>query len=223
MTLSTSPYKVLIVDDHAVVRQGLCTLLGAQDGIEVCSEASNGIEALEQAKKTKPDLVLLDLTMPDMNGLEAASAIRVACPQARIVVLSMHFSEEIAREVLSVGAQGYVLKSDANSELMTAIQRVRKGEHYFTNRLTDTLAKTFVRAKDAELELSPLPGTPLTSREVEVVQLLSKGKSNKEVSAVLGVSTRTIESHRTHIMHKMHFESFSELVRFAIRHNLIES
>jgi DNA-binding NarL/FixJ family response regulator len=214
-------YRVLVVDDHAVVRQGLRVLLETQAGVEVNGEATNGVEAVEHVKKTKPDLVVLDLTMPEMNGLDAARAIRDVSPQTDILVLSMHFSEEIAREVLRCGARGYMLKSDANTELVTAMQRVRRGEQYFTSCLSATMAQNFAHSGNGSDEV-PLAGTPLTPREVEIVQLLAEGKSNKEAAAALGVSTRTVESHRNHIMHKMNFESFSELVRFAIRKDLVE-
>jgi DNA-binding NarL/FixJ family response regulator len=222
MTVAQKPYKVLVVDDHAVVRQGIRNLLETQPGLEVCCEASNGLEAVDQVKKARPDLVLLDLTMPEMNGLDAARAIREASPQTEVLVLSMHFSEEIAREVLRTGARGYMLKSDANTELVTAVQRVRKGEQYFTSCLASTMAESFAQSKSDGTDDSPIAGTPLTPREVEIVQLLAEGKSNKETAAALGVSTRTIESHRNHIMHKMNFESFSDLVKFAIRKSLVE-
>jgi DNA-binding NarL/FixJ family response regulator len=222
MTVNQRSYKVLVVDDHAVVRSGLRTLLETQPGVEVCSEAANGIEAVDFVKKGKPDLVVLDLTMPDMNGLDAARAIRDVAPETDILILSMHFSEEIAREVLRCGARGYMLKSDANTELVTAMQRVRRGEQYFTSRLSATMAENFAHSKGDGTEDAPLAGTPLTPREVEIVQLLAEGKSNKEAAGAIGVSTRTVESHRNHIMHKMNFASFSELVRFAIRKNLVE-
>jgi DNA-binding NarL/FixJ family response regulator len=214
-------YRVLVVDDHAVVRQGLRILIETQAGVEVHGEATNGTEAVEHVKKSKPDLVVLDLTMPEMNGLDAARAIRDASPQTDILILSMHFSEEIAREVLRCGARGYMLKSDANAELVTAMQRIRLGEQYFTSCLSATMAQNFAHSASNGEEV-PLAGTPLTPREVEIVQLLAEGKSNKETAASLGVSTRTIESHRNHIMHKMNFESFSDLVRFAIRKGLVE-
>ena len=215
------PYRVLVVDDHAVVRSGLRTLLESQPGVEVCCEAATGLEALEFVKKGKPDLVLLDLTMPEMNGLEAARLIREESPETEVLVLSMHFSEEIARDVLRSGARGYVLKSDANPELLTAIQRVRQGKTFFTARPASSMAESFMQGTGGAQE-GLLPGTPLTQREVEIMQLLAAGKSNKEVAATIGVSTRTVESHRNHIMHKMSFTSFSDLVRFAIRNNLVE-
>jgi len=126
-----SGYRILVVDDHDVVRRGVRALLESQSGVEACAEAANGAEALEHVKKNKTDLVVLDLTMPEMNGLDAARAIRQTSPETEVLILSMHFSEEIAREVLRVGARGYVLKSDANSELIAAVQRLRQGKPFF--------------------------------------------------------------------------------------------
>jgi len=220
--VSQKAYRVLIADDHAIVRSGLKQLLEAQPGFEVCCEATTGVEAVEQVKKNKPDMVLLDLTMPDMNGLDAARQIRETTPSTDILILSMHYTEEIAREILRTGARGYVLKSDANAELLTAVNRVRRGEQYFTGVLAASMAETFAQAKNEDSDDPVIAGTPLTPREAEIIQLLAQGKSNKQTAAVLGVSTRTVESHRNHVMRKMEFESFSDLVRFAVRKNLVE-
>jgi DNA-binding NarL/FixJ family response regulator len=209
------------VDDHPVVRRGIRTLLASQPDIEVCGEASTGVQAVDFAKKEKPELVILDLTLPEMNGLDASRAIREASPATQVLVLSMHFSEELAREALRAGALGYVLKSDADLELLAAVDHARRGQPFFTSTLATTMARNFMDGQGALGEGEALPGTPLTQREVEVVQLLAEGKSNKETAATLGVSTRTIESHRNHIMRKMNFTSFSDLVRFAIRANLV--
>jgi DNA-binding NarL/FixJ family response regulator len=221
MSVTQKSYRVLVADDHAVVRSGLKHLLEEQPGVEVCCEATTGVEAVENVKKTKPDMILLDLTMPDMNGLDAARQIR-ASPNTDILILSMHYTEEIAREVLRSGARGYMLKSDANTELVTAINRVRRGEQYFTGCLASTMAESFAQTKADGSDDSVIAGTSLTPREAEIIQLLAQGKSNKEAAGVLGVSTRTVESHRNHIMHKMEFESFSDMVRFAIRKNQVE-
>jgi len=199
--------------------------LEAQPGIEVCSEASTGSETLEYVRKIRPDMVVLDLTMPEMNGLEVTRAVREESPSTAVLVLTMHFSEELAKEVLKAGALAYVLKSDADSELLAAIDHVRHNQPFFTSALAVSMAHTFVHGAstaDGSAPDRPLAGSPLTTREVEVIQLLAEGKSNKEAAVELGVSTRTIESHRTHIMHKMNFRSFSELVRFAVRNNLVE-
>jgi len=220
------PYRILIVDDHSVVRRGLRQLLEAQPGLEVCCEASTGAEAVHHVKRHKPDLVIMDLTMPEVNGLEATRQIRQESPTTDVLVLTMHFSEELAREVLRSGAIGYILKSDADKELLTAVDHARHRDPFFTSRLAATMAQNFLHAAGSapgqEGEQRGAGGVPLTAREVDVVRLLSSGKSNKEVAAALSVSTRTVESHRNHIMHKMGFTSFSDLVRFAIRSGLVE-
>jgi DNA-binding NarL/FixJ family response regulator len=222
--MNSKPYRVLVVDDHVVVRRGLVQLLAGQAGIEVCCEASNGQEALEHVKKSKPNLVVLDLSMPEMNGLQTAQAIHEAAPDTDVLILSMHFSDEIARQVLRSGARGYVLKTDKDVELLAAIESLREGKSYFTGRLAASMAESFTNGNhgNGSSDNGVLPGTPLTARELEIVQLLAAGRANKEVAGKLGVSTRTIESHRNHIMRKMSFTSFSEIVRFAIRNGLIE-
>jgi DNA-binding NarL/FixJ family response regulator len=223
--MTEKPYRILVADDHAVVRRGLRSLLESQPGLEVCCEAATGTEAVEMAKAGRPDLMVLDLTMPEMNGLDVTRAVREESPSTAVLVLTVHFSEELAREVLRAGALGYVLKSDADSELLAAIDHVRHNQPFFTSKLAASMAQTFVQGPSSGPNGSgdrALSGSPLTTREIEVIQLLAEGKSNKEVAIELGVSTRTIESHRNHIMHKMNFASFSELVRFAVRNNLVE-
>lgn len=216
----SKPDRILIVDDHAVVRRGLRALLNSQPGVEVCCEATTGPEAIEEAKTCKPDLVILDLTLPEKNGLEVLGAIRADSPETEVLVLTMHFSEEIAREALRLGAIGYVLKSDADTELLAAVDNARHHQPFFTGQLAMTMAQNFISPQAGSGEE---PGVvSLTPREIEVVQLLADGKSNKQVAAELKVSTRTVESHRHHIMKKMNFTSFSDLVRFAVRNNLVE-
>ena len=205
-----------------MVRRGIRAMLETQPGIQVSWEASNGVEALECIKKEKPDLVVLDLTMPEMNGLEVVRSIRDDSPTTDILVLTMHFSEELAREVLNCGALAYVLKSDADTDLLVAVDHVRHHQPYFTSQLTMSMSQNFIQSPNVAAE-SLIPGAPLTAREVEVVQLLAEGRSNKEVASQLSVSTRTVESHRNHIMRKMNFTSFSELVRFAVRNHLVDA
>jgi DNA-binding NarL/FixJ family response regulator len=197
-------------------------LLASQPGVEICAEAATGTETLEHVRRHKPDLVVLDLTMPEMNGLEVTRAVRRESPSTAVLVLSMHFSEEVAREVLRCGALGYVLKSDADTELLSAVEHVRRNQPFFTGRLALTMAQNFVDADGGVGHgNTALPGSPLTAREMQVVQLLAEGKSNKEVASALSVSTRTVESHRNHVMHKMSFTSFSDLIRYAVRNHLV--
>jgi DNA-binding NarL/FixJ family response regulator len=216
---SKAVYKIFIADDHPVVRHGLRRILESQTDPDVCSEAATGLEAIEQAKSCKPNLVVLDVTIPGMSGLEAAREIHESLPETGILILSMHFSEGIAREANRQGARGYVLKSDADQELLYAIEQLRAGGTFFTGRLAASMAEHF--AHTTTPGDTPLPGVPLTEREIEIIQLLVEGRSSKQVAGLLGVSTRTIESHRTHIMHMMKFTNFSELVRFAVRNQLI--
>jgi two-component system response regulator NreC len=223
--MAVSSYRVLVADDHGVVRHGVRLLLESQPGVEVCGEARTGREAIDYVKKEKPDLLILDLTMPEMNGLEAVQAIRKESPSTDVVILTMHFSEEVAREVLRCGALGYVLKSDADTELLAALDHARHHQPFFTSRLAISMAQNYVRRPvetTGSGEDGVLPNAALTPRESEVVKLLAEGKSNKEAASTLGVSTRTIESHRNHIMRKLNFASFSELIRFALRTHLVE-
>jgi DNA-binding NarL/FixJ family response regulator len=224
--MAVNSYRVLVADDHGVVRHGLRVLLESQPGIQVCAEARTGVEAMDYVKKEKPGLLVLDLTMPDMNGLEVMRLVRKESPATDVLVLTMHFSEELAREVLRCGALGYVLKSDAHTQLLAAVDHVRHGQPFFTNRLQISMAQNYLREPGSTVEPdtdSVLPSSSLTPREIEVVRLLADGRSNKEVASTLGVSTRTIESHRNHIMNKMNFSSFSELIRFAVRTNIVEN
>ena len=223
------PYRVLVADDHAVVRRGVRALLELQPGIEVAAEAVNGSEALNMVRKLKPDLVVLDLTMPELNGLELARAIRDENLSTDLLILTMHFSEEVAREALRSGAMAYVLKSDADTDLLAAVDHVRHHQPFFTGRLAVSMAENFVNyngqpeppAVSAHAG-SVLPGIPLTQRELDVIKLLAQGKSNKEAASSLNVSARTVESHRNHIMRKMNFASFSDMVRFAVRNKVVD-
>jgi DNA-binding NarL/FixJ family response regulator len=220
-------YRVVVADDHAVVRRGVRALLETQPGIEVAAEATNGLEALNLVRKLKPDLVVLDLTMPEMNGLELARAIREENTTTDMLVLTMHFSEEVAREALRCGAMAYVLKSDADTDLLAAVDHVRHRQPFFTGKLAVSMAESFVNSPEQTEDAPPevaegIPGVPLTQRELDVITLLTQGKSNKEAAGALGVSARTVESHRNHIMRKMSFASFSDMVRFAVRNKIVE-
>jgi DNA-binding NarL/FixJ family response regulator len=222
---SGKAYRVIVADDHAVVRRGVRALLEMQPGIEISAEATNGLEALNLVRKLKPDLVVLDLTMPEMNGLELARAIREENDTTDMLILTMHFSEEVAREVLRCGAMAYVLKSDADTDLLAAVDHVRHKQPFFTGQLATSMTENFVNISE-EVEGAPSGeasgAVPLTQREVDVMTLLAQGKSNKEAAGVLGVSARTVESHRNHIMRKMNFASFSDMVRFAIRNKIVD-
>jgi len=213
------PYRVLVVDDHPLVRRGIRTLLESQPDIEVAWEAAGGREAISMIKAGKPDLVVLDLTIPEVTGLEVLTTGKQDSPSTEFLILSMHFSDELARETLRRGALAYILKSDADSELLVAVDHIRHHQPFFTTTLAISMARNFV---DGGNGVTVDDGVRLTDREIQVIQLLAAGRSNKEAASDLGVSPRTIESHRNRIMKRLEFRSFSDLVRFAVREKLVE-
>ncbi|MBX7222276.1 MAG: response regulator transcription factor [Blastocatellia bacterium] len=210
--------RILIADDHEIVRQGLRTLLDSNPKWEVVDEAVTGLEAVEKARKLLPDLIIMDISMPEMNGLEATRQLRKAVPQAQVLVLSVHDSEQLVREVLEAGARGYVLKSDAGRVLTAAVEALCKQEPFFTAKISEMMLEGFLRNGVA----GEIPKDPLTSRERQIVQLLAEGKSNKEIADLLDISVKTIETHRGRILTKLNLHSMSDLVRYAIRNQLIE-
>jgi len=214
------PVRILIADDHDIVRQGLRALLEAQGGWEVCAEAATGREAVERARHEKPDVVVLDVSMPELNGLEAARQILQALPRTEILILTMHESEAMARQMLAVGVHGYVLKSDAARELVSAVAALAEHKPYFTTRISQMVLEGYLKS-EAGAELPPRSGR-LTAREREVVQLLAEGKSNKEVAARLGISVKTAEAHRGNIMRKLNLHSVAELVHYAVRNQIVQ-
>jgi DNA-binding NarL/FixJ family response regulator len=215
-----SVVRILVADDHDVVRRGLKSLLQDQPGWEVCAEATTGRQAVEKAKLTKPDVIVLDITMPELNGLEATRQIRKILPGAEVLILTVHESEQLVHDVLKAGARGYVLKSDAGRDLVAAVQALRQGKPFFTTKIARMVAEGHLKLAP-EKDDEDSTGSPLTAREREIVQLLAEGKSNKEVADVLGISVKTVETHRTNIMRKLRFHSISELVRYAIRNQIV--
>jgi DNA-binding NarL/FixJ family response regulator len=214
--------RILVADDHEIVRQGLRALLEAQPGWQVVAEAVDGREALDKAKRLRPDVVVLDVSMPNLNGLEATRQIRKALPETEVLILTMHDSEQLVREVLEAGARGYVLKSDAGRELVTAVESVRKSKPYFTSRVSEIVLDGYLHA-GGRADAFNVPRTVrLSPREREIVQLLAEGKSNKEVAVALRISVKTAETHRTNLMRKLDLHSISELVRYAIRNKMVE-
>lgn len=214
--------RILLSDDHEVVRRGLRTILEGESGLQVCAEAVTGREAVEAAAKTRPDVVVMDISMPELNGLEATRQILKALPQTQVLILTMHDSEQVVRDVFDAGARGYVLKSDAGRDLVAAVKALIQQKPFFTSRVAELMLQGYLHGgrKAVEGELS-LPH--LTAREREIVQLLAEGKSNKEVAVALGVSVKTAETHRANIMRKLNLHSISDLVRFAIRNKIIEA
>jgi DNA-binding NarL/FixJ family response regulator len=212
------PLRILIADDHEVVRRGIRALLETRADWEVVGEAVSGREAVEEGKRLDPDLVIMDISMPEMNGLEATRQLRKAVPDTKVLILSVHDSEQLVREILEAGARGYVLKSDAGRDLVTAVEAVCQNKPFFTAKISEIVLEGFLKGGGA-------PDTPksvLTAREREIVQLLAEGKSNKEIGEILDISVKTAETHRSHIMSKLNLHSMSDLVRYAVRNQLVE-
>ncbi len=216
-----SAARILIADDHEVVRHGLRRLLEAQPDWQVVAEASDGREAVAQARQLKPDVVVMDLSMPGLNGLDAALQILKEAPNIEVLVLTVHESEEVARRVLTAGARGYMLKSDAGRELVTAVQSLLEHRVFLTSRISDMVLKGYVQGVGA-LTDEEFAGRQLTAREREVLQLLAEGKSNKEAASILDISVNTVEVHRASLMKKLNLHSIGELVRYAIRNKMVE-
>jgi len=209
--------RVLVADDHTMIRQGLISILRAQDEFEVVGEAKDGNEAVEKALGSRPDVVVLDLSMPRLNGLEAARRIRKALPRTRILVLTMHDDEEYVLRTVRAGASGYVVKDGAASELVAAIRAVSAGQGYFGPQASRALADTYERGGLAPDD----PYERLTAREREVFQLLVEGRTNAQVAEILFISPKTVDNHRTHLMARLGVHSTAELIRFAARRGLL--
>ncbi|HXI82639.1 MAG TPA: response regulator transcription factor [Verrucomicrobiae bacterium] len=212
--------RVLVADDHEVVRAGVRSLLEDQPDCDVCGEAVTGREAVTLAQQLRPDIVVLDITMPELNGLEAARQILKSVPNVQVLILSVHESEELIREIVEIGAHGYILKSDAGRELAAAIRALGQRESYFTSKVAQIALRAYLNKQNGVHTPSSPDGT-LTPREREVLQLLAEGKSNKEVASTLGISVMTAETHRANIMHKLGAHSVAELVHYAVRHKMI--
>ena len=215
----TSPFRILIADDHEVVRRGVRALLESHPGWEICGEAKDGRDAVESAKALRPDLVLVDVGMPNLNGLDATRQILSQLPNTRVLVLTMHESEQIIREVLEVGARGFLLKSDTARDLIAAVEALQRRTTFFTSSVAEMVLNGYLhRGPDLEKPLKDR----LTPREREVVQLLAEGKTSKEVAVVLNLSVKTAETHRTNVMRKLNLHSVADLVRYAVRNRIVQ-
>ena len=213
--------QVLLADDHALMRRGIRDLLEADDGIKIVGEAGDGREAIELTEKFRPDVLIIDLTMPELNGLDAIRQIRKELPEVELLVFSMHSSEELIREVFAAGARGYVLKSDAALYLVEAVKSLARHKPFFTPRISEAILNTLVSsAGNGRTEASG--AGPLSSREREILQLLAENKTNKEIATRLGISVRTVETHRRSIMQKLNANSIVELVHYAIRNGIVQ-
>jgi DNA-binding NarL/FixJ family response regulator len=211
------PLSILIADDHEVVRRGIRALLEGRPEWKICGEAATGREAAEKAKTLRPDLVLMDLSMPEIDGLEAIHKILDARPSAKILVLTMNDSGEMASKVLAAGARGLVLKSDAARDLVRAVQSVERDQPFLSPAVTRLIIGHLAKTSAPE----PSAGN-VTPRELEVLKLLALGRSNKEVAAALDISVKTVDAHRSNIMRKLLLGTYSDLIQFAIRHQIID-
>src|ERR1700674_2529373 len=213
--------KILVADDHDIVRRGLKQLLSSRPGWEVCGEAKTGREAVALAEQLKPEIVVMDISMPDLNGLEAARRIHKLFPKTGILILTLHFSDQLVRDIVEAGARAYIMKSDADRDLISAIEALANHRTFFTARAAEMLLDRFSQnsVPDPEAHLR----NRLTSREREIVQLLAEGKSSKEVAVALGISVKTAETHRANIMKKLDMHSVSEVVRYAVKNQIIEA
>lgn len=211
--------RILIADDHDLVRRGLSSLVSSRPGWSVCAEAATGREAVALAAQYRPDVVVMDISMPGLNGLEATRQIRKMLPKTEVLVLSFHYSDQLVRDVVGAGARAYVLKSDASIELLSAVEALATRRSFFTSGAGRVLIDGFCTPASTQ---TPLMRKSLTAREREIVQLLAEGKSSKEAAVTLGISVKTAETHRANIMRKLEMHSVSELVRYAVKNHMIE-
>jgi DNA-binding NarL/FixJ family response regulator len=219
-----TPVRLLIADDHEIVRKGLRTVLETRQGWAVVAEASDGREALEKAEEFNPHVTILDISMPAMNGLEAARRIQKRVPETKILVLSVHDSDSLIQQVLETGARGYILKSDAARDLVTAVDALLCNKTFFTRRVEQVVQEGYLGKAASEEDDGPeVNALRLTARQREIVQLLAEGKSSKEVATELDISVKTAETHRANIMRRLECHSVTELVRYAVRNHIIEA
>ena len=209
---------VFLADDHAIVRDGLSLLLGAQLDIKVVGNAANGRDAVQQVAQLRPDVVILDIAMPELNGIEAAQQIGKVCPSARVIILSMHSTTEHIFRALQAGARGYLLKESAGIEVVKAVRAVLAGQRYLSQKISDKMIDDYVRQRETIEAESPL--ARLSPREREILQLVVEGKSSAEIAEILFLSPKTVETYRSRLMRKLDISDLPSLVKFAIQHGL---
>jgi len=213
-------FRIFIADDHEVVRKGLCALLQAEPGWEICGEAADGRQATEKVRELKPDAIILDIGMPGLNGLEATRQIIKEDPRARVLILPFHDPDQVVRHVPTAGARGFLLKSDAARDLVVAVEALKRDKTYFTSKVAAMVLDGYLKGGTQAAAIA-VGRDRLTPREREVVQLLAEGKSTKEVAVALGLSVKTAETHRSNIMRKLQLHSVSDLVLYAVRNNIV--
>ncbi len=207
------PYRIILADDHVMFRQGIKRIIDETEGLEVAGEASDGFELLELLKKLEADMVLLDISMPNIRGIEATREIKSLYPNMKVLILTMHRKKEYLYHAIAAGAEGYLLKEDSDVELFSAVKTVRKGGFYVTRLLAGELAQDISHMYKGNREL---PSDPLSTREREILKLIAEGKSNKEIAKLLFISMRTVENHRANIMRKLNLTNTAEIIKYAI-------
>ena len=213
--------RILLADDHKVVRQGTRALLSAVPEWEIVGEADNGRDAVSLTAELKPDIVILDISMPELNGLDATRQIKKKSPETEVLIFTGQETEELVHDVFDSGARSYIMKTDAADHLIDAIKALSEHKHFFTSRISEIVFARYIQEKGT-LEGAP-EKSRITDREREIVQLLAEGNSSKEIATILGISVRTVETHRAAIMKKLGLKSFSELIRYAVRNKIIEA
>lgn len=213
--------RILIADDHELVREGLRKVLAVRSDWQICAEAKNGREAVALSAQFQPNVTILDFCMPELNGLEATRKIREICPNTEVLILTMHDTDRLVREVLAAGARAFIMKSDAARSLIQAIEALLLHKPYFTGRVSELVLAGYLDPAERSSD-SPSPTLQLTPREREIVQLVAEGKSNKEVADSLNISVKTVETHRANIMSKLDLRAVADLVRYAIRNGIIQ-
>jgi DNA-binding NarL/FixJ family response regulator len=212
--------RILLADDHALVRRGARALLQAHSGWRVVGEAVDGDEAVQMAIALKPDVAIVDISMPEFDGIEATRRIREAVPDTKVLVLTLHESDAMVRHALDAGARGYVLKSDLSDCLVKAVKSVSEGKRFLTPNVSEIVLKGFLKARDVD-EHGKHADARLTRREIQVIRLLAEGKTNKEIAVLLAIAVRTVETHRSKIMLKLGLHSLADLIHYAMRNEII--
>jgi DNA-binding NarL/FixJ family response regulator len=211
--------RILVADDHGLVRRGARALLQSRRGWRVVGEAANGREAVEKAIELKPDVAVVDIGMPELDGIEVTRQIRTSAPEIRVLVLTMHESGQMVRRALDAGASGYLLKSDLTESLAKAVETVADGNRFLPPKVSEIVMEEFL-SSTSKNQQGESASTPATPREVEVIRLLAEGKTNKEIAALLGITVRTVETHRAKIMLKLGLHSLAELIHYAVRRGI---
>ena len=214
--------RILIADDHGLVRRGARGVLNSRHGWKVVGEAANGREAVEKTIKLKPDVAIIDITMPELDGVEVVRQVREATPETKVLVLTMHDSDRMVQRALDAGAHGYILKSDLTDCLAKAVKAVAEGKRFLTPKISEIVLEGFLNRRSQHRGGDPASART-TPREIEIIRLLAEGKSNKEIAAKLGIAVRTVETHRAKIMLKLGLHSLAELIHYAIRNEVISA